>query len=371
MVASKQAYTVSAPWLNFNLADQFEQAFIDAGLMDDWFDSFETGSGSTSAERTQHRIIRIVYDANKKYGTLFHWFCFEPSGRMGYAYVHQWDSASNQALGVYGKERLRETFNMIDPNNGYSQGTHRVFATQVLSTTSTLTRYTSGVESQFSMFLLKGGNNFQTFFLMPPGTRFQPYIDLDLNSCGGLVAPLLSNQSNTSASQVMPTVEFGHFFHYENNIFAYGYSDLTSDGLMDWRIAYAFERGVSYALAGRGTDGGANPTRSAHATAENGKVINIIGSNGSFWITLPSELAVNNPDRNADATPVFADLPYSIYVIDRLPIDFGLAGHFTNNTMEVQDIFQVTAGVEEWEILANSNFTDVRNPSTMILARVV
>jgi hypothetical protein len=68
---------------------------------------------------------------------------------------------------------------------------------------------------------------------------------------------------------------------------------------------------------------------------------------------------------------VFSDLPYSIYVVDRLPIDFGIAGHFTNNTMEVQDIFQVTPGVEEWEILANVNFTDARNPSIMVLARTI
>jgi hypothetical protein len=235
MVVSKQAYTVSAPWLNFNLADQFKQAFIDAGLMNDWYDSFETGAGSTSGERTQHRIVRIVYDANKKYGTLFHWFCFEPSGRMGYAYVHQWDSIFKQALGDFRKERLRQTFNLIDFNASATQGTHRVFATQVLSTTTTLTRYTSGVRSQFSMFLLKGGNNFQTFFLMPPGTQFQPYIDLDLNSCGGLVAPMLSNQSSTTTSQVIPTVEFGHFFHYENNIFAYGYSSFGNDSL--WRLS--------------------------------------------------------------------------------------------------------------------------------------
>jgi hypothetical protein len=83
MVVSKQAYTVSAPWLNFNLADQFRLAFIDAGLMDDWYDSFETGSGSTSGERNQHRVIRIIYDANKKYGTVFHWFTFRPNGKHG------------------------------------------------------------------------------------------------------------------------------------------------------------------------------------------------------------------------------------------------------------------------------------------------
>jgi hypothetical protein len=371
MVVSKQAYTVSAPWLNFNLADQFKLAFIDAGLMDDWFDEFETGSGSTSGERVQHRIIRIIYDASKKYGTVFHWFAFEPNGSIGYAYVHQWDEIFNQPLGVLHKERLRQTYARIPFNSIGTQGTHRDFATQVLSTTTTLTRYTSGVRGQFSVFLLKGGNNFQCFFLMPPGTNFQPYIDLDVNSCGGLVAPLLDTSSTTTTGQKAGIISFCHYFHYRNNIFNYGFVGVSADGFEDWRIAYAFERGVSYALAGSGTQFGGNTTRSGTLSEQEGKITNTSTSAAGFAIALPCELAVTNADRTADTTPVFSDIPYSIYLAERLPIDFGIVGHFTNNTMEVQDIFQVTPGVEEWEILANVNYTDPRVPSILVVARVI
>jgi hypothetical protein len=92
------------------------------------------------------------------------------------------------------------------------------------------------------MFLLKGGNNFQTFFLMPPGTNFQPYIDLDINTCGGLVAPLLDTTGTTSNSQQRGVLNFAHFFHYSDNIFAYGFSGRPNS---NGRAAYAFERGVS------------------------------------------------------------------------------------------------------------------------------
>jgi hypothetical protein len=370
MVVSKQAYTVSAPWLNFNLADQFRLAFIDAGLMDDWYDSFETGSGSTSGEREQHRVIRIIYDANKKYGTVFHWFTFRPSGNMDYAYTHQWDPVGHVPLGVFRKERLDTTYGRLD-SSGSTTGTSRIFATQVLSTTTTLTRYSSGVRQKFAMFLLKGGNNFQTFFLMPPGTNFQPYIDLDVNTCGGLVAPLLDTTGITGDNQQRGVLNFAHFFHYSDNIFAYGFSGRPQ---RNGNVAYSFERGVAYSLLGAGTD---NLSSSNNALTESGiynngnRVANTINSTAGFTIALPCELAVDNPDRSVDSTPVFADIPYSIYIADRLPVDFGIVGHFTNNTMEVQDIFQVTPNVEEWEILANVNYTNSRNPSILVVARTI
>jgi hypothetical protein len=374
MVVSKQAYTVSAPWLNFNLADQFRLAFIDAGLMDDWYDSFETGSGSTSGERNQHRVIRIIYDANKKYGTVFHWFTFAPNGRMDYAYTHQWDPVGHVPLGVFRKERLDQTYGVLTSiGSTGTTGTSRVFATQVLSTTTTLTRYSSGVRQKFSMFLLKGGNNFQCFFLMPPDTRFQPYIDLDLNTCGGLVAPLLENNNTTIATQKENVLSFAHFFHYSDNIFAYGFSGRANG---NGACAYAFERGVSYSLLGAGTAdvsfGNPNSSTAGGSFNVNNQISNVINSNGiGFKVALPCELAIDNPDRSADSTPVFADIPYSIYITDRLPVDFGIVGHFTNNTMEVQDIFQVTPNVEEWEILANVNYTNSRNPSILVVARTI
>jgi hypothetical protein len=377
MVVSKQAYTVSAPWLNFNLADQFKLAFIDAGLMDDWFDTFEDGPGSSSGERFQHRVIKIVYDASKKYGTVYHWFTFRPNGFMSYAYTHQWDPVGHVPLGVKRKERLEQTYSELTGATT-AVGSHRRFATQVLSTTTTLTRYSSGVKSKFSMFLLKGGNNFQCFFLMPPGTKFQPYVNLDLNTCGGLVVPIIGVSSTgvlTSATQQYVAVNFDHFFHYKDNIFAYGYSGRAD---RDWSIMYSNEHGVSYALAGGGTSdigftSSNNLTISARLAASE-KIENTYtttsASNG-FLITLPCELAVDNQDRETDSTPVFSDLPYSLYIADRLPIDFGIVGHFTNNTMEVQDIFQVTPGVEEWEILANMNLQNSRNPSALVVARII
>jgi hypothetical protein len=373
MVVSKQAYTVSAPWLNFNLADQFELAFIDAGLMDDWFDEFETGSGSTSGERSQHRVLRIIYDATKKYGTVYHWFVFRPDGTMDYSYSHQWDVLNNQPIGTARLDYLGNQSYSVCSSTSTTTCSHRVFATQVLSTTTTLTRYSSGVRQKFAMFLLKGGNNFQTFFFMPPNTSFQPYIDLEVNTCGGLVIPLVDSQSATTDSQVIATISFAHVFAMRNNIFNYGYGGRSArDGTMANSIAH----GVCYELGGAGTSTSStsafNSVTSEGSFNANERLLNTTTSRRSFAIGLPCELAVDsNGNRTEDATPVFADIPYSIYTQERLPIDFGVVGHFTNNTMQVQDIFQVTPGVEEWEILANVNYTNSRNPSALVVARVI
>lgn len=370
MTVTKQAYSVGAPWLNFQLADQFRQAFIDAGLMTEWHDSFVTGSG-VGGELEEHRVLRIVYDASKKYGTVFHWFVFRPIGRISYAYVHQWDANANQPLGLLRKERLTTSYGEITSFHG--TGSHRIFATQVLSTTTTLTRYSSSLRPKFAMFLLKGGNNFQCFFLMPPNTQFQPYIDLDLNTCGGLVAPVIQTKSGNSnlnlSSQSQCIVDFCHFFHYQDNIFAYGFSARVNT---DSQIAYSYVPGVTYSLFGAGTtDSFAEPT-AAGGFGEYNKISNLRSTPPNVTgIALPCELAVDNPDRNTDSTPVFSDIPYSLYIVDRLPLDFGIVGHFSNSTMEIQDIFQVTPGLEEWEILATTNLTNIRNPSALVVARVI
>jgi hypothetical protein len=372
MAVTKQAYTVGAPWLNFQLADQFRQAFIDAGLMAAWHDSFTTGSG-VAGELEEHRVIRIVYDASKKYGTVFHWFVFRPSGRISYAYVHQWDAIAHVPLGTYRKERLQTSYNELG-SSIFSEGSHRIFATQVLSTTTTLTRYSSSVRPNFAMFLLKGGSNFQCFFLMPPNTQFQPYIDLQVNTCGGLVAPVLSTKSgigNLDGNlQMQAVVDFCHFFHYSDNIFAYGFSGRPT---YDWGCAYAFVPGVTYSLFGAGTSDSSQNNLTAAGSFQGGdRIRNTLSTPPDVTgIALPCELAVDNADRASSSTPVFSDLPYSLYIVDRLPIDFGVVGHFSNNTMEVQDIFQVTPGLEEWEILANLNLGNSRSPSALVVARVI
>lgn len=365
MAVSKQAYTCAAPWVASQLADAFRDAFIDASLMTAWHDEWATGLG---AGLVLHRVLRVVYDSSKKYGTVFHWFTFLANGLSYYSFAHQWDIPNHRPGGTSKYDYAG--------NGSFVAGTsHRLFGNNILSTTVTLTRYTSGIRPNFSMFLLKAGNEYFSFFFMPPGTRQQPFVNLDLNTCGGLMLPVItgSTSADSSSVRISRVVRFLHVMAMRNSIWGYG----TSVG-RDADIVEAAAVGASYEGYGSGLS---SFTSSTGNTMADGTISPSIGLRNEvsslsspparLSIALPAEKSASNPNRTDDNTPVFTDLPFSMYFLDRLPLDFGIAWHYVNSTMEVQDIFQVTAGIEEWEILAVTNSSNTNNPSPLVLARIV
>jgi hypothetical protein len=381
MAVNRQDYTVSAPWLNFNLADVFRNAFIDAGLMTEWFDSFTTGAGPAGSFM-EHRILRIVQVPGVKYGTVFHWFVFRPNGFTAYAYTHTWDPVNHVPTGDSRIDFLFTSY--VDIEENAFQYTHRRFGTNILSTTTTLTRYTSTVDSRFSMFLLKGGSNFFTFFFQPANSQPQSFVDLNRNTCGGLIVPTFRVTNPSGRSQNVSIISFRHLFHLRNSIFAYGY--LTSETFAERRnYANGAAVGCAYAAMSAGGDSeGQSPgttqifTSSAPVPGSHNAGDRVLNEtniafefDNQIAIALPVERNDFNPNRATSNSPVFSDLPFSLYFLDRIPVDLGIAWHFSNSTMEVQDVFQVTAGIEEWEILARFNSTGNRNASSLVLARTV
>jgi len=381
MAVSRQDYTVSAPWLNFNLADIFRNAFIDAGLMTGWFDSFTTGGGP-GGEFMEHRIMQIVQVPGKRYGTVYHWFVFRPNGFTAYAYTHTWDPVAHQPTGTARLDFISTTY--VDLEESSLEYTHRRFGTNILSTTTTLTRYTSSIDGRFSMFLLKGGDSFFTFAFQPANSQPQAFIDLDINTCGGLIVPTFRMTGASSRNQNVSIINFLHLVQLRNSIFGYGYlSTSTTPQLRNY--ANSASVGCSYAAMSAGGDddgqfpgttqtlSSAQPAPGAHRAGN--RILNTVNSTSEFdnqvAIVLPVEKGSFNAFRTEDKSPVFSDLPFSLYFLDRLPVDLGIAWHFSNDTMEVQDVFQVTAGIEEWEILARFNSSGDRNASALVLARTI
>jgi hypothetical protein len=72
MAVTKQTYTASATWTASGLASIFRSAFIDAGLMTEWHDSF--------LNTIENRVLEITYNGSKTYGKTYHWFQFTTSG---------------------------------------------------------------------------------------------------------------------------------------------------------------------------------------------------------------------------------------------------------------------------------------------------
>ena len=92
MACTKQTYTATATWTASDLAQLFEDAFIDAGLMTAWYDSFLSSS-------VENRVLEVVYDGTKTYGKTYYWFMFTTTG----VYLHVatgWDAPNNVPSGT-------------------------------------------------------------------------------------------------------------------------------------------------------------------------------------------------------------------------------------------------------------------------------
>lgn len=59
MAVTKQTYTLTSGWTAAGVRDMFRSAFIDAGLMTNWHDSF-TGIGGAAIG-----VMEIAYNAAK------------------------------------------------------------------------------------------------------------------------------------------------------------------------------------------------------------------------------------------------------------------------------------------------------------------
>lgn len=90
-------------------------------------------------------------------------------------------------------------------------------------------------------------------------------------------------------------------------------------------------------------------------------------------VVLPVGETDANPAYTTDSNPVYTGMPVSPYMTNYvLPGDFAIIPHYATNTMEVLDKFVVTAGVEEWEILARANnATAGTGASIAFAARIV
>jgi len=74
MAVTKQTYNINAGFTSVDVATALRSALIDAGLMTEWFDSF-TISGNTIC-----RVLQIIHDPTKTYGTCFYYFTIDNSG---------------------------------------------------------------------------------------------------------------------------------------------------------------------------------------------------------------------------------------------------------------------------------------------------
>jgi hypothetical protein len=356
MACTKETYTATATWTAAQLADIFRDAFIDAGLMTSWFDSFLSGS-------VENRILKVEYDNTKTYGTTYYWWMFSTSG----VFLHVatgWNATTHVPTGTQYLDYFATTTN--------ATSNHSQILNPPTSNTVELVRYTSGVDAGHSWFVIKSSTNRRCFTVANGAMTVQPWMDLAKGFFAGF-------------NWVLPTV----------------------GGTNGQRFgALAFMRGPSLRrdlILGTALNGSTTQTEYAggltNSTTSSGKAIICYGAVGNTSnnfdtnavgfdttnsqnhniygfrpgaIILPNNFSGTNPAFTSNSNPVFHSMPFMPYITDPLPADFGLTFHYDTNAFSPGDTFVVNAGTEEWEVLDfAANASAVTGASPLFLARMV
>ena len=330
MACTKQTYTATATWTASDLAQLFEDAFIDAGLMTAWYDSFLSSN-------IESRVLEVVYDGTKTYGKTYYWFMFSTGG----VHVHVatgWDAPNNAPSGTqyldYFSTTTSSTFNhwqMI-----YTSNTNTV----------ELVRYTSGVDTDQSWFVVKSGASRQVFTIVNDAMTIQPWIDLNKGFYNG--------------------------FAYEGSFTYY------TQGLMTWFTGPTLRRDIVMGCGLVGETSYNDYNANAREPLIGYRAVgHLSGFNTNYsydhpYILLPVGFSATNPAYTSDSSPIFHSLMWNPYITESLPADLGITFHYATNSFSQGDTFVVSAGTEEWEVLDYSaNSSAVTGASPLFLARMV
>jgi len=301
-----------APWNIGQVCDAVKQAFIDAGLMTDWFDSF-TNSGY------EHRVLEITYNSSKTYGKTYYQFVFGADGGSGSGIWVQtstgWNASTHYARGAgtsVGVEGVdwRQNSGDLSPGQGFN------LIGLSTSISFSITSYTSGGRA---FFTLRTGTNWRTFTIDSAGTTFRSLFDLNLGYHSGIYSVV---------------AEEGQF---------------KVLGLH--RVSRELLIGSSVGL-GYGSNYGA--VVNSYSLPQN-YPNNFYSAFPAAGFVLPGWTTNRNPSAGSNFNPIFTGLRLtSIHAAD-LPSDFGITTIKNSNIMAIQDNATVTPGVEEYEILAFTN----------------
>jgi len=324
MTVVPQTYTATATWTAVQLADTFKTAFIDADLMTDWFDSFLSGT-------VENRILRVINNGSKTYGTVYYWFMFTTTGAF-VATTNTWNATTHVPTGTQYIDYFSTTTNATT--------NHATLLALTNTTTCTVTRYTSGVNSAVSLFLVRNGASDTCFMLSHPSFNASSFVDQD-------------------------KVQF-------NTLITFGGSTGGQYAILSTRQAYSTRASYLGAMRLRGNTTVSNYTQLLNLFQYVG--FGNLNNNSGNWTTtgiyLPVAASNTNTALGADHTPMYTAPPISPYM-SALPSDFGITSYYASSTMVAQDTFVVSSGTEEWEILAYAINSATSSARVLFCARTV
>jgi len=312
MAVTKQVYTLSPTWTASGLASLFRSAFIDAGLMTEWYDDFLSGS-------VENRILEVVNDGTKTYGTVYYWFMFTTTEVRVHTALG-WDTTTNVPTGTIYQDYFSTTTN--------STANHDIVLSSLVSTTSlTLTRYTSAINTSCTWFYLR--QSYFLVFLIPFGAyTATSFVDQNITAFNGLTKCI-----NGGAS-IGAQIQFGHNAGHTRRTY------LGATSLRGGTFSGYYDEYVGLTIYSAIGNGNSNSDSNLQSSVSN--------------VRLPTALTNTHTGLASDYTPVFTSIQYSPYA-PVLPADFALCSYYASTTVAGQDTFIVTAGVEEYEVLIAAN----------------
>jgi hypothetical protein len=340
MATTRQTYTASPAWTASQLAGLFEDAFIDAGLMTAWYDSFLSSS-------IENRILEVTYDASKTYGKTYYWFMFTTTtARVSVA--TGWNDVTHVPTGTQYLDFFSTATNTV--------ANHYILETLTTGTQVDLVRYTSTLNSDYSWFVLRNSATPRPFFIAPATTQLVNWLDLDRVFFHHFVTPSLGVSSTTSVS-------YGYLSFRSEYMLRRSYC--AGGSLVNRTILSSYTDFVplfSYTAAGNFNNNASNYQSASYLLS---------GTVRSTTVLAPYGFNNTNPAYATDYQPVMFGYSLSPYTKSDMPNDFGIQFNYTTTSFSYGDRIIVSAGVEEWEILSFVNTTIDTTASPLLLARVV
>jgi hypothetical protein len=324
MTVVPQTYTATATWTATQLADIFKQAFIDAGLMTDWFDSF--------LNTVENRVLRVINDGAKTYGTVYYWFMFTTGG-VFVATTNTWNASTHVPTGTQ----------YIDYYSTTTSATTNHFTLLALTstTTCTVTRYTSGINSAVSFFLIRNGSANTCFMLSNPSFNASSFVDQSKVQFNNLLT--LSGTTNVNTATISVIQNYSTRCTYLGAMRLNAYTAVNG-----YTVPIGLRQYVAFG--------------------------NVSGSASNWQITTGTFLPVAENNTNtglaADHTPMFTSPSLTPYMA-ALPSDFAVTAYYASFGMAVQDTFVVDSGSEEWEMIVVAGAATASTGKVLFCARTV
>jgi hypothetical protein len=329
MAVTKQTYTATATLTATSFFTELRSAFIDAGLMTEWHDSF--------TNTLQNRVLEVT-NAAGTYGKTYYWFMVGASGNLVYQVATGWTAGSDVPSGTQYLDYFATTTNAVT--------NHRQLATFSFATDVKITRYTSG---DINFFVISQGATYSCFTIVKGSGSFQPWVDFSKGFLN------LLYEVNTVVANRFGQVGFQRHCSLRREL-GRGIALNGSTTVGDYTgSSSTYTQGAEYAYRGLGNASNSWQNNVDPVWTRGGGIVLPIGFNGT------------NAAYSTNSSPVFHSLPYSQWITTTMGSDFGVTMLYTANTLGIYDTITVSAGTEVWEVMAFANNAVITTGATPVM----